>query len=435
MVNGRIPSFSEFVAVKIRSGWKPPMPDPYGGGGGVTANDILAQRGPVVTGPPLAPAPDYDPFLAQTMAFHGQAAAGEVYPQPPQADLATQLMGRRLVSEARAGLPQLQAGYVNPAMRPYFEPEGPRAGLSGPLYPVPTLPPGPVTPTPLDPNAPPPGLSFDPEEMYASYVEGGMDKDQARLRVNEAVPREQMMGANTTTGRDPNATGGLLDAIPGPTADQIMNAPREVIENAQAEGIYANIIKYRKDGIDDRTILTTVLKSPMNAFMVNVPVGPNDDDATITKFFDGLVNAYEHGFSPKRKVLTNIGTYTEEYLAQPPTMAEAIEKGDLPKEATPADYDAYRLNWRQFGPGAKAAHEYLAGEGNPIERGAGTIFLDPTSYLGLEKGLGEGLIATGERIGARETGSIAVKGWGATLKGAGYATMAPNAVLNWIPDT
>jgi hypothetical protein len=35
----------------------PPPIDYGGGGGGVTANDILGQFGPVVTGPPLAPAP------------------------------------------------------------------------------------------------------------------------------------------------------------------------------------------------------------------------------------------------------------------------------------------------------------------------------------------------------------------------------------------
>ena len=134
-----IPTFQEFLAEKIKAGWRPPMPDASGGGGGVAANDILGQYGPVVTGPPLAAAPPplAVPYSSQPLANPGSPAqlggssdqlmtvpsggyaslpsdpnivndyTNSLPASTPAEDLATYLMGRRLVETNRAGYPQL----------------------------------------------------------------------------------------------------------------------------------------------------------------------------------------------------------------------------------------------------------------------------------------------------------------------------------------
>lgn len=463
VVPSRVPTFEEFVAEKIRTGqFNPVMPDPSGGGGGVTANDINGQLGPVVVGAPLAPAPQVAPpaFSSQPLPTPGSPMfqlggssdqlltvpsggysqlpinpniVNEVPDTGPQVRLAAResLIPDVLSRLASGGL-QTVTGAGLPAQPPaidYGIPDRTTGSLMQQLF-----------PTGFDFSAPDPSapdkaqLTFDPEAMYRAYLDQGMDPQTARDRVNAAV--EAQLGPAQQTldvGRDPNAhddgTAGLLTK-----AGQLVDKTRQFSQGNESDALY-NYITETEMTVDQAIAagkaapgttpemwqqyldLTYGQGGVYGSDLMSVNVDPNNpgqleyfsmydrlDPAEKAQFKREFLDAYENGYSPTKKVLTDIGTWVD------------VPTGEF------------------FKPGSEAGHEYIASTKSWWERAGADVAQDPASFLGVEKAPLEALASYGTRLAEREGATTAVKVVGNSINMFARAGKLPNAILNEAPD-
>lgn len=463
VVPSRVPTFEEFVAEKIRTGqFNPVMPDPSGGGGGVTANDINGQLGPVVVGAPLAPAPQIAPpaFSSQPLPTPGSPMfqlggssdqlltvpsggysqlpinpniVNEVPDTGPQVRLAARksLIPDVLSRLASGGL-QTVTGAGLPAQPPaldYGIPDRTTGSLMQQLF-----------PTGFDFSAPDPSapdkaqLTFDPEAMYRAYLDQGMDPQTARDRVNAAV--EAQLGPAQQTldvGRDPNAhddgTAGLLTK-----AGQLVDKTRQFSQGNESDALY-NYITETEMTVDQAIAagkaapgttpemwqqyldLTYGQGGVYGSDLMSVNVDPNNpgqleyfsmydrlDPAEKAQFKREFLDAYENGYSPTKKVLTDIGTWVD------------VPTGEF------------------FKPGSEAGHEYIASTKSWWERAGADVAQDPASFLGVEKAPLEALASYGTRLAEREGATTAVKVVGNSINMFARAGKLPNAILNEAPD-
>lgn len=384
VVPSRVPTFAEFLAEKIRTGqFNPAMPDPSGGGGGVFANDINGQLGPVVTGPPLAPAPQVapPPFSSQPLPNPGSpmfqlGGSSDQLLTVPSGGYSQLPINPNIVSDFRSAPPMPVPSLPDPQL--------PSAGTGSPV----------VTPEPVNPYIDIDKAEADLQVARDWYMADGGPESEAAFKSAQKT-YDDAVAAHSGESNIPNVAG------------QAITYGKEKVYEAQAKMLYDTVTYWREQGLSDREIASKI-KSGANPFMINFPVSGSDSDETVTAFFDGFIDAYEHGYT----------AYKEE-ITQVPVLGGVPTK--VPVEA--------------WGPGPMAAHEYMAGKSNFLEKAAGEMFLDPANFIGLERGATEGVVQLGIRLSEKEGASFAVREIaGPILQVVGGTAKVPSFLMNEVPE-
>jgi hypothetical protein len=267
-------------------------------------------------------------------------------------------------------------------------------------------------------------LGFDPQVEYQNliendvapltarqWVEDGIKEREMRYRQEQGIAMSTAKAAETPPGFDLNRPVNAAGDAVGTTAETVMPFVQPVLDYgqkqariAQADAVVSAVKTGRDAGWTDRQIMNEI-KDPLNPFMWSLPFGEFDSDAEITAFFDGLLNAYDEGF-----VAYGQDTIAPGQVGMGPTKPIV----------------------GQWGPGAEAAHEYMAGEENVLEKITEAVVLDPLNAVGGVAAGGRGLSRFGATLAAK--GPTGAKVAGRVIQGTGAGLRAPDAVLNVAPD-
>jgi hypothetical protein len=267
-------------------------------------------------------------------------------------------------------------------------------------------------------------LGFDPQVEYQNLlangvapltarqlVEDGIKEREMRYRQEQGIAMSTAKAAETPPGFDANrpvnaagdAIGTAAEAVL-PVVEPVLDYGQKQARIAQADLVVSSVKQGREAGMTDRQIINQI-KGTVNPFMWSLPFGEFDSDAEITAFFDGLLKAYDEGFI----------AYGQDTIAP----------GQVGMGPT-------RPIVGQWGPGAEAAHEYMAGEENVLEKITEAVVLDPLNAVGALGAGGRAAMLRGAALAAKDGKAATVAG--RALQGVGAGLRAPDAVLNVAPD-